>query len=311
MTFALDDNRLRYLFEAVRLGSVRAAADHLGVNPSVVSRQIAQLEREVSILLIERLSRGIRATEAGDFLVQRYRQWTADREDTLAKLREIQGLQRGHVSVIIGGGFVSDLMSGPLRGFWDRHPRLALTIEIGGSDEIAQAVAEDRFHIGVGYNVRPDPRVRFVATARRPICLVARPDHPLARAPGPVGMASINEHPLGLLMTAAGVRQRIAMAEVAEGVALTPRLTTSSIEALRHFVQANMGVTLLPAFAIGADIAAGSLVAVPIDNPLLATTEAQVVTRLGRELPDAALQILRSLIREMRAFGPEVAVARG
>jgi DNA-binding transcriptional LysR family regulator len=309
MTFALDDNRLRYLFEAVRLGSVRAAADHLGVNPSVVSRQIAQLEREVNILLIERLSRGIRATEAGEFLVQRHRQWVADREDTMAKLREIQGLQRGHVSVIIGGGFVSDLMSGPLKGFWDRHPRLALTIDIGGSDEIAQAVGEDRFHIGVGYNVRPDPRVRFVATARRSICLVARPDHPLASA-GPVGMAAINEHPLGLLMTAAGVRQRIAMAEAAEGVALTPRLTTSSIEVLRHFVQANMGVTLLPAFAIGADIAAGSLVAVPIDNPLLATTEAQVVTRLGRELPDAALQILRSLIREMRAFGPEVAVAR-
>lgn len=309
MSTGLDDNRLRYLFEAVRLGSVRAAADHLGVNPSVASRQIAQLEREVGVLLIERLSRGIRATEAGDFLVQRYRQWTADREDTMARLREIQGLQRGHVSVIIGGGFVSDLMSGPLRSFWDRHPRLALTIEIGGSDEIAQAVGEDRFHIGLGYNVRPDPRVRFVATATRPICLVARPDHPLANA-GPVSLADINENPLGLLITGSGVRQRIAMAEAAEGISLTPRLTTSSIEALRHFVQADMGVTLLPAFAIGADIAAGTLVAAPIDNALLATTEAQVATRLGRELPDAALLMLRSLIRDMRAFGPEVAMGR-
>ena len=46
MNTALDDHRLRYLFEAIRLGSVRAAADHLDVNPSVVSRQIAQLERK-------------------------------------------------------------------------------------------------------------------------------------------------------------------------------------------------------------------------------------------------------------------------
>jgi DNA-binding transcriptional LysR family regulator len=71
---------------------------------------------------------------------------------------------------------------------------------------------------------------------------------------------------------------------------------------LRHFVQENMGVTLLPAFAIGAELAAGTLVAVPIDNPLLATTEAQVATRLGRELPNAAIQLLRSLIRELIAF---------
>ena len=41
MSNPLDENRLRYLFETIRLGSVRAAADLLVVNPSVVSRQIA------------------------------------------------------------------------------------------------------------------------------------------------------------------------------------------------------------------------------------------------------------------------------
>lgn len=302
MASLLDDHRLRYLFEAARLGSVRSAAEHLGVNPSVASRQIAQLEREVGVKLIERLSRGVRATEAGAFLTERYRHWNAEREDALAKLREIEGLQRGHVSIIIGGGFVSDLMTGPLKRFWARHPRLSMQIEIGGSDEITRAVAEDQFHLGFGYNVRPDPRVRFSARVKRPIALIARPDHPLAQRGGPVCFAEIGDLPVALLHAGSGARQRIAMAEAADGVTLRPRLTTTSIEVLRHFVHENMGVTLLPAFAIGAELAAGTLVAVPIDNPLLATTEAQVATRLGRELPNAAIQLLRSLIRELIAF---------
>lgn len=302
MATPLEDHRLRYLFEAVRLGSVRAAAEHLHVNPSVASRQIALLEREVGVKLIERLGRGVRATEAGAFLSERYRHWMAEREDAVARLREFEGLQRGHVSIIIGGGFVSDLMSGPLKRFWERHPRLAMSIEFGGSDEIARGVAEDRFHLGVGYNVSPDPRVRFVAQARRPICLIARPDHPLARVGRPLAFAEIAELPVALLHVGSGARQRIAMAEAAEGVALHPRLTTSSIEVLRHFVHENMGVTLLPAFAVGAEIAAGSLVAVPMENALLASTEAHVATRLGRELPNAAIQLLRFLIRELLAF---------
>ncbi len=45
----LEFRRVRYLYEAVVRGSVRAAADTLDMNPSVVSRQIAKLEEELAI----------------------------------------------------------------------------------------------------------------------------------------------------------------------------------------------------------------------------------------------------------------------
>ena len=62
---SIDDRRVKYLYEAVLAGSVRAAADKLDMNPSVVSRQISQLEAELAITLIERHGRGIRSTDAG------------------------------------------------------------------------------------------------------------------------------------------------------------------------------------------------------------------------------------------------------
>jgi DNA-binding transcriptional LysR family regulator len=301
MPSLLDDNRLRYLHEAIRHGSVRAAADQLGVNPSVVSRQIAQLERDLGLPLLERLSRGVRATEAGDLLGRRFRQWTSDREDTIAELRELQDLHRGHVSIVLGEGFITDLMSGSLRRFWERYPRLTMSLAFGGSDEIVQAVAEDQCHIGLGYNVKPDPRVRIWLAIRHPICVVARPDHPLVQA-SQRRLEDIASYPMALLSPNSGVRQRLALAEAAERIELVPRLTATSISILRHFVMANMGVTLLPAFAISADIAEGALVALPIDNALLQSTEAQVATRIGRRLPEAASQFLRVLTGQMSAF---------
>ncbi len=305
----LNDHRLGYLFEAVRLGSIRAASDLLGVNPSVISRQIAQLEKDVGVTLIERLGRGVRATEAGHLLTQRHRQWMADREDTLTKLRDIQGLKRGHIDIVLGEGFVSDLMHGPLHQFWQRHPQLTMSFELAGTSDVVAAVAEDRCHIGLVYNPPPDPRLRVVAATRQPIRLVARPDHPLAVCEPLPTLAAIAAHPVGLMYGNYGTRQVVRLAEAAEKTVIQPKLTTSSINVLRQFARTGMGVTLLPAFSIASDIADGGLVARPIDNPMLATTEAQVITRNGRELPTAASHLLRFLIGHMHAFRtvPELA----
>lgn len=65
MTDSINESRIRYLYESSRCGTVRAAAEHLGVAPSAVSRQIALLEDELGIVLVERHKRGVRPTEAG------------------------------------------------------------------------------------------------------------------------------------------------------------------------------------------------------------------------------------------------------
>ena len=302
MNALLDHHRLHYLYETVRRGSVRAAAEGLDVNPSVISRQIALLERELGITLIERLSRGIRATEAGALLVERFRQWSADQTDTVAKLRELQGLQRGHVDIVLGEGFVSDLMSGPLAKFWDRHPQLTMAFDLAGTNEVVNAVAEDRYHIGLVFNASRDPRIRVTTAIRQPLCVIVPPHHPLTRRRRPVRLPELADFPLGLMHPSYGTRQIVAMAEASERLVLRPKLVTSSINVLRHFVKSGLGLTLLPAFSIAADLADGSLAALPVDNHLLASSEACIITRLGRELPNAASQLLRHLGAQMRAF---------
>jgi DNA-binding transcriptional LysR family regulator len=132
--------------------------------------------------------------------------------------------------------------------------------------------------------------------------LITRPDHELAAPSGAVSFRAIAALPFGLMHSTYGTRQIVMTAEISEGIGLTPKLTTSSINVLRHFVKSGMGVALLPAFAVTADLSDGSLAVTLVDNPVLLSTQAQIITRLGRELPEAARRLLRDLAAGMVSF---------
>lgn len=90
----VHENRIKFFFEAVNKGSVRAAADALDVAPSAVSRQISQLEQELAVTLIERHRRGIKATEAGEEVLKYYKAYLIQQELLLENLQSLQGLKR-------------------------------------------------------------------------------------------------------------------------------------------------------------------------------------------------------------------------
>ena len=66
----LDVRRMRILREVAECGSIAAAARSLSFTPSAVSQQIATLEREAGVPLVERGPRSLRLTEAGRVLVE-------------------------------------------------------------------------------------------------------------------------------------------------------------------------------------------------------------------------------------------------
>ncbi|MHA7685359.1 LysR family transcriptional regulator [Cupriavidus sp. PET2-C1] len=302
MASSLEDRRVRYLYEAVVSGSIRAAADKLDMNPSVVSRQIAQLETELSMPLLERLGRGVKPTEAGQMLVEYYRQHTSHKEDVLNKLGEVAGLVRGHIDLVLGEGFVGDLMAEPLQVFWKKHPHLTVSLSLAGTNEVLRRVAEDQAHIGLVYNPPVSASIRSRAAIRQPMCLIAKPDHPLVALKREPVLRDIAGHDLAMMHGSYGTRQAIELASQLEHLRLVPKLTTDSISVVKHFVKAGLGVGLLPAFAVTQEIDAGDLVAIPINNRILASAEAHIVTRLGRQLPIASNQLLLQLISTMRAF---------
>ena len=66
----LELRRLRLLLELRTRGTITAVAEALDYGPSTVSEQLAELEREAGVPLLERAGRNVRLTEAGRVLAQ-------------------------------------------------------------------------------------------------------------------------------------------------------------------------------------------------------------------------------------------------
>lgn len=296
-----QDSRSLYLYEAVTRGSIRAAADRLGIAPSAVSRQISLLEEEVGAALIERHRSGVASTEAGRLLIDYHRQHTAHRYDMQAKIDALRGLRSGSVSVVCGEGFAEDMITGPVREFHRRHPGVSISLEITGTTEIMRRVTEDQAEIGLVYYASADPHIVSRRSARQPMHAIVGPDNPLRHAPH-ITLADLQAWPIALLKGIYGIRQIIDHAEHADRIRLKATLTTNLISVLASFVANDQGVTLLPPFAVAAALRAGQLHAVPVRNPALQSAEVQLITRAGRQLSPAANRFLQYCMHGMQAF---------
>ena len=90
-----DMRRLALLLEVVEQGSITAAAELMMYTPSAVSQQLRKLEQEVGQPLLNRRSRGVVPTEAGQVLAGHARKIVRQMRAAQSDLDQIAGLKRG------------------------------------------------------------------------------------------------------------------------------------------------------------------------------------------------------------------------
>src|SRR5689334_21799216 len=95
----LDVRRLRVLQEVACRGSFSAAADQLFMSQSAVSQQVATLEREVGMPLLERTTTGPKLTDAGRSLLAHADAVIARLEEAERELGAIAGLESGRLRI--------------------------------------------------------------------------------------------------------------------------------------------------------------------------------------------------------------------
>jgi DNA-binding transcriptional LysR family regulator len=301
MTDNLTDSRIVYFFEAVRYGTIRAAADYLNVAPSAVSRQIGLLEKELDSTLVERHARGVKPTDAGQCVIEYFREQLAHRDDLLSRLQALRGLRTGQVNIVLGEGFVSDLLSGPMQTFCKQYSGIKVNLDLGGTNDVIRKISEDEGEIGLVYNPPQEPKLVSRAIKRQPMMAIVGPRFEW-KARRAMSVQELAQYPLAVTHASYGTRQMLQAVEYAERVRLDPVVTTNSIAILKQFVKSELGITVLPAFAVTTEMEAGDLRAIDIDHSILADAEAHLVTRAGRRLSVASNKMLQLMTAQMRAF---------
>src|SRR5271169_2024476 len=120
--------RLKVLKEVAYRGSFSAAATALSYTQSAVSQQIAALESETGMALLERHPRGVSLTAAGQTLVGHAENVLADLDAAETALAEIAGLRGGRLRMASFPTAGATLMPLAIATFASRHPGVELTL---------------------------------------------------------------------------------------------------------------------------------------------------------------------------------------
>lgn len=298
---ALDTRSLRHFLAVVRTGSIRAAADYINIAPSAVSRQIADVEHRLGLPLFERTARGVVLTEAGQLLAEHAKRMVEDEELLREQLSHLKGVKQGLVRICCGDGFVADMITNGFKSFARIYPNIRFTVALAGTAGVLEAVSNGDADVGLVYNPVIDTSIRSIAIARQSLAVITPPDHPLLDRTR-VSLADTLTSPCALLIQGHGVRQLVGRVAADSGLALSPVLETPSIDVLRQFVSAGLGITYLPRFAVATELARGAVGVVDLTDALLVEASAHIIVRARRRLPVSVEQLVSHLACEMVAF---------
>ena len=248
----LDVRKLAALREIAARGSFSAAARGLNYSQSAISQHVAQLEREVGALLIERRGRRIRLTPAGQALADRAGPILRDLREAEAELEAITGLRRGALRLVVFASAAATVVPPAIAQFRAGYPDIAITMTIADSCAALSHVADGEADIAI-IN-KPD-----TFAAGRAVAVCGLLDDPM-RVALPLGhrlaerkrlrLADLCTEPW-MLATSSSCADWEVFAAACRRAGFEPRIAFRHDDylALQGLVAAGLGVALLPDLA--------------------------------------------------------------
>lgn len=251
-----DLDELETFARVVSTRSMSLAARSLGVTPAVVSKRIRRLEDQLGVRLLQRTTRQIAITEAGQGFYDRI-------VDILASVEEAQAFVSGRSKGIIGTlriaaptSFGRMHIAPHLAGFMLAHPQLSVDMIL--SDALTDIVAE-RFDLAIRISELKDSGLvaRKLCNSTRVLC--ASPDY-IKRHGLPQTILDLSTHQC--LPAHNGEPWRLEgpdgpLTYRAEGM-----LKTNSSEVIREAVLTGLGIALRSTWDVGQELSSGRLVRV-------------------------------------------------
>lgn len=253
-------------------------------------------EKELGVALFDRVPQGLRLTAAGEQLIYNLRRWNQEFESIRVEIDNIQGLQRGKVTIATAEAMGNELMAEILREFHDSHPNVMISIHVVGAGGVREMVLSGHADLGL----------TFMPTAYR----VMRVEHSISLTPGiavPAGhelamreaiaLAKCTELPLILPDDALRIRGSIDAATTKLGLTLQHAAIVNNFGLMKSMVTNGIGLAVISRAEVLGEIRAGTIAFVPFSDPEIAKLSLSLVT--ASHPSPAAAKLSRLIVSAM------------
>jgi len=259
---------LHWLSVLAQQGSYTAAAARLGVSKAAMSQRIAELERAAKVTLVQRTTRSLRLTEAGQRLVDDTRAAFEQIEQSFAQVRDLAEQPGGLLRVTAPVAFARQQLVPLLADFLKNYPDVRIELDL--SDRLS-ALATEGFDLAIRHTARPpDTHVAWALCDTESVLVATRAYLRKQGEPQtPVDLQAHNclHYPRSQDTPAWTFEPREgggAASETRERVTVpvNGNLAANNSEALREAALTGAGIALLPDFSAQAALRQGKLVRV-------------------------------------------------
>jgi DNA-binding transcriptional LysR family regulator len=273
-------------------GSFIGAARKLARSPAAISRAVAALERRLGVQLLNRTTRAVALTDAGERYFQQAKKVLSEfdeLEETIQGERVApSGLLTISAPVVFGRLHVLPIVT----SFLAEHP--AVDVDLSLLDRVVSYVDEG-IDLGVRIGELPDSSLRAtrVGAVRRVFC--ASPDY-LARSGEPKSLEDLERHAV-VVATGSSVPQLEWWSK--RGLRRTPKLFVNSVDAAIDAACAGLGVARFLSYQIAAAERQGLLTRI-LPDCASAPVPIHIVRSAGRHLPLKAALFIEKATKELR-----------
>ncbi len=285
------------LITIARLGSFSAAARELKTVPSVITKRIAQLEKEVGARLINRSTRGLALTAAGERFLPRFVRLVAEHREIFSGSDAGDQRIEGFVRIQAPPGVTSAFLGQLFIDFQLGNPRVDIEVIV---TERSVNPLEEGFDLALGAWPISYPNVVDVPLCRYDLVMVCSPIY-LRDRERPQHPTELVDHQClttVLLRTTWGfTHSRGSM-----NIEVHSRLHSSDSFMVRDAARRGLGIAILPPYLVNEDLKAGTLVPLLEEFPVTTHWMNAQVPRMKMSRP--AVRHLVSLLKESMQPAP-------
>lgn len=171
-------------------GHFSTAATRLGVSTSHVSRQIARLEERLQTRLLNRSTRQVSLTEAGQIFLQHCRHLLDARDEAIQAVNDLSGEPKGHLRLTCAVAYGEDFIMPLINDFLQQHPKLQIDMQLTNQ---TLDLLHGSFDLAIRLGRLQDSRLVATRLAPRTMYLCAAPAY-LEKHGAPHSLSELSRH---------------------------------------------------------------------------------------------------------------------
>jgi DNA-binding transcriptional LysR family regulator len=243
----IDLKTLRLFAAVCDLGNIARAAEEAHIEPSAISKRIAQLESDFGVSLLSRGRRGVEPTPAGIALLEQARGVLFAMERISTDLSAFGGGVRGRVSVCASPSAIAEKLLDDIASFMREPENLNIRVDVEEklSVDLVRQLREGAASVGVCWD-----SVDFQGLQTRPygndhLALAVHADHPLAEKKSIAFEETLAFDYVGL-PPSTSVHGMLQRAAASAGKTVSYRVIVSSFDAAFRVVASGLGISVVP-----------------------------------------------------------------